>query len=133
MGSSGSYLKSGGFTHQEWEQVGSIKGVKVLKKNGTKEGIKGGLPLYSNTPGTAYILLDADGKFSQFRQYSEDRKMKFDIDYGRHNSSYEYLHIHYYDKNGHKKKTEVIALPNNVIINKNLYEKYKGFLKGINL
>ena len=63
MGSSGSYLKSGGFTYQGWEQGGVIKGVKILKKIDTKKGAMGNLPFYSNTPGTAYILLKTNGKF----------------------------------------------------------------------
>lgn len=132
MGSSGSYLKSGGFAHQEWEQVGSIEGVKVLKKNGVKEGTKGDLPFYSNTPGTAYVLFDAKGSFSQFRQYKEDRKPAFDIDYGIHNGKLS-LHIHEFKSNGRSMEPRIIAYPNGDIINKDLYEKYKGFLKGIKL
>ena len=132
MGSSGSYLKSGGFTSQEWEQVGTIKGVKIVKKIGIKKGIKGNLPFFSNTPGTAYVLLDSGGKFSQFRQYGEDRKVKFDIDYGRHNSAMPYLHVHMY---AGKTRPKPIPITNTKgdIINKSLYEKYKGFLKGIKL
>ena len=132
MGSSGSYLKSGSFTGQEWEQVGIINGVKIIKKIGIKKDIKGNLPFFSNTPGTAYVLLDPDGKFSQFRQYREDRKVKFDIDYGRHNSAKPYLHMHTY---ANKTRLEPIPITNTKgdIINKSLYEKYKRFLKGIRL
>lgn len=63
MGSSGSYLKSGGFASQEWEQVGAINGVKILRKIGLKKDATGNLPLYSNTSGTAYILLKPNGRF----------------------------------------------------------------------
>ncbi|MBR3138328.1 hypothetical protein IKG41_03260 [Candidatus Saccharibacteria bacterium] len=132
MGSSGSYLKSGGFSSQEWEQVGTINGVKVLKKIGTKKGTKGNLPFYSNTPGTAYILLNSDGTFSQFRQYGEDRMPEFDIDYGRHDSDKPYLHMHTYNGKARSKPTP-ITNEDGDIINKDLYEKYKGFLKGIKL
>lgn len=132
MGSSGSYLKGGGFSSQEWEQVGTINGVKVLKKAGAKEGTKGNLPFYSNTPGTAYILLNSDGTFSQFRQYGEDRMPEFDIDYGRHDSDKPYLHKHTY-KGKVRSKPIPITNEDGDIINKDLYEKYKGFLKGIKL
>lgn len=132
MGSSGSYLKSGGFASQEWEQVGAINGVKILRKIGLKKDATGNLPLYSNTPGTAYILLKPNGRFHQFRQYGEDRKAKFDIDYGRHNSAKPYLHMHTYSG---KDRPEPMPITNTKgdIINKSLYEKYKGFLKGIKL
>lgn len=133
MGSSGSYLKSGGFTSQEWEKVGEINGVKIIKKIGLKNEVKGDLPFYSNTPGTAYILLDEKGVFSQFRQYNEDRSAKFDIDFGKHNTDYKYLHIHFFNGKARSTKPETIALPGNVIINKDLYDKYKGFLKGVKL
>ena len=132
MGSSGSYLKSGGFSSREWEQVGTINGIKVLKKIGTKKRSKGNLPFYSNTPGTAYILLNSDGKFSQFRQYGEDRMPEFDIDYGRHDSDKPYLHKHTY-KGKVRSKPTPITKEDGDIIKKDLYEKYKGFLKGINL
>lgn len=132
MGSSGSYLKSGGFTSQEWEQIGSINGVKVLREKGIKKGTKGDLPFYSNTPGTAYILSNIGGSFSQFRQYRENRMPAFDIDYGIHKGRLS-LHIHKYGSNGRSKEPKIIAYPNGAIINKNLYEKYKGFLKGIKL
>ena len=120
MGSSGSYLKSGGFTSQEWEQVGEIKSVKILRKIGLKKDATGNLPLYSNTPGTAYILIKPNGRFHQFRHY------------GRHNSAKPYLHMHTYSG---KDRPEPMPITNTKgdIINKSLYEKYKGFLKGIKL
>lgn len=133
MGSSGSFLKSGGFKGQEWEQVGAIDGVKVLRKTGLNGDDKGNLPFYSNTPGTAYILLNNNGVFRQFRQYGEDRGALFDIDFGKHKTDYEYLHIHRFSGKKRSNEPETIALPGNAIINKKLYEKYKGFLKGVKL
>ncbi len=132
MGSSGSYLKSGGFTSQKWEQVGAIKGIKIIKKIGIKKSVMGNLPLYSNTPGTAYILLKPNGQFGQFRQYGEDRKAKIDIDYGIHKNKLS-LHMHTYNRNGREHNPIIIAYPKSSIINKNLYKKYKRFLKGIKL
>lgn len=41
-----------------------------------------GLPGLSNTPGTAYIAVNQEGKFHQLRQYNDDQTPKFDIDYG---------------------------------------------------
>ena len=132
MGGRGAYLESGGFSIQGWKQVGTIEGVKVLKKIGTKKGSKGNLPFYSDKPGIAYILLDEDGKFSQFRQYGEDRRPEFDIDYGYHNGKIS-LHLHEFGSDGRSKNPKIIAYPNGDIIDKKLYEKYKTFLKGIDL
>ena len=133
MGSSGSFLKSGGFKSRGWEQVGTINGVKVLRKIGLNGDDKGNLPLYSNTPGTAYVLLDENGVFSQFRQYGEDRRAMFDIDFGKHKTDYKYLHFHCFKGKTRSNEPETIALPGSVIINKKMYERYKGFLKGVKL
>lgn len=130
MGSSGSFLKQGGFTEKAWEKVGEVDGVKAIRKIGIKKGITGNLPFYSSTPGTAYILLKPNGHFSQFRQYGEDRKALFDIDYGRHESKEPFLHLHRYEGKDRPAPIPITDTKGN-IINKKLYEKYKGFLKGI--
>lgn len=132
MGSRGSFLRTGGFTSMEWKTVGKIMGVKILRKKSAKKNVKGNLPFYSNTPGTAYILLDIDEKFSQYRQYNEDRTPAFDIDYGRHDSKKPYLHMHVYE-GGRRLAPIPITNEEGDIINENLYEKYKGLLKGIKL
>lgn len=52
----------------------------MLQRNDPNSRI--GLPDLSNTPGTAYVAVNQNGKFHQFRQYNDDRIPKLDIDYG---------------------------------------------------
>lgn len=132
MGSTGAYLKTGGFKEYGWEEAGSMYGVKVLKKK-TKGKEKQSLPPFSNAPGTAYILLNPDGSFKQFCQYGEDRSLEFVIDYGRHGGKYPNLHIHRYKNSQRQGEPEIIASKEKGILNQALYNKYKKFLKGVDL
>ena len=132
MGSTGAYLKTGGFKEYGWEEAGSMYGIKVLKKK-TKGKEKQSLPPFSNTPGTAYVLLNPDGSFKQFCQYGEDRSLEFVRDYGRDGGKYPNLHIHRC-KNGQRQgEPEIIASKEKGILNQALYNKYKKFLKGVDL
>lgn len=128
MGSTGAFLKTGGFTEKNWTEVGKTHGVKILKKIHASKANQS-LPPFSNTPGTAYILLDQNGKFKQYRQYKEDRSLDFDIDYGPHNNNTS-LHIHY--GRGRNAKTAIIAKSGS-IIDRRLYNRFKVFLKGVKL
>ena len=129
MGSSGAFLDSGGFSEYKWEEEGTFHGIKILvKKNANK---KPSLPFYSNTPGTGYLLLNGKGVFKQFRQFGENRKPIYDLEYNEHKHKLS-LHLHYY-ANGRQKEPIIIALPNGKIINKKLYNKFKPLLKGIKL
>ena len=118
MGSTRAFLESGGFKSKGWEENGRMYGIKILKKK-TKGKERQSLPPFPNTPGTAYILLNPDGSFKQFRQYGEDRKPLFDIDYGNHN--------------GKDHEPDIIASKEDGIVDKKLYNKYKKFLKGVDL
>lgn len=129
MGSTGAFLETGGFNTQEWEEAGKMYGIKILKKK-TKGKERQSLPLFSSTPGTAYILLNPDGSFKQFRQYGEDRKPLLDIDYGIHKGKLS-LHIHHKRENG--SEPDIIASKEDGIVNERLYNKYKKFLKGVDL
>lgn len=129
MGSTGAFLESGGFKSQGWEENGRMYSIKILKKK-TKGKERQSLPPFSNTPGTAYILLNPDGSFKQFRQYGEDRKPLFDIDYGKHDGKVS-LHIHY--KRGKDHEPDIVASKEDGIVDKKLYNKYKKFLKGVDL
>jgi len=120
MGSAGSFLESGGFKPPlKWETVNVIDGIKVIKK---KDNSNAGLPLYSNTPGTTYMLFGSDGNFRQIRKYGEDRKPIYDIDYHKVGKKM-LLHIHYYTNNIRDKEKYHKKLSNDI------YEKYENIIK----
>lgn len=125
MGGRGGFLESGGFsTPAQWHSVGLLYGVKVLEGKDSRS--RSGLPGFSNTPGTAYVAVNKEGKFHQLRQYGEDRRPVFDIDYGvdaplagRGNRA---IHIHEYDGNG-------VRQPGRWLTDTEL-RKYRKFFKG---
>jgi hypothetical protein len=131
MGSTGAYLKEGGFKEYCWKETGNMYGVKILEKK-TKGKEKQSLPPFSNTPGTAYVLLDSGGKFKQFCQYGENRRLEFIIDYGPHGGA-ESLHVHWYKNGNRQGDPEIIASKEGGVVNRALYNKYKKFLKGVGL
>ena len=88
--------------------------------------------MYSKTPGTAYLLLNPEGSFGQYREYGEDRRAKLDVDYGVHGGTIS-LHIHKINKYGERGEPTIIAYPGGDIIDTNLYNKYKAILKGVKL
>jgi len=92
MGGRGARMLPNGFTSQEYKAVGSIAGVKVLRKIEGNQNI----PDRSNTPGTAYIRLSDDNKFRQYREYGQDRKPVFELGYGNHKGITS-LHVHYWE------------------------------------
>ena len=122
MGSIGSMLESGGFSvPSQWETVDYINGIKVVRPKDSKKSLS--LPSCSNTPGTKYILLDKNGTFKQLKKYGKNRIQKYDIDFGKHNNMLS-LHIHYYDKDGHKLEG---AYP----VPKKLLKKYRKVFKNV--
>lgn len=70
MGSSRYWYRQSESTDEErdakyrWEKVGEIEGVKVLFP---KDGAKGKLPAFSNTPDTMYFKKNDKGKVDQLR------------------------------------------------------------------
>ena len=132
MGSTGAYLETGGFKWKGWEDTGEkLCDLRVLKKITTNSNETQALPFFSNTPGTAYVLLDEDGRFKQMIQYGENRKPALELNYGPDNNV-ESFHIHRWI-NGVRQKAEIIASKKEGIVNMALYNKYKSFLKGIDL
>lgn len=125
MGGRGSFLASGGFgTPAQWHSEGLMYGVKVLKRNDPKSRIS--LPERSNTPGAAYVAVNQEGKFHQYRQFKNNRFPAFDIDYGVDKpltGKDRALHIHEYDK-------EANRLPGRWLTKKE-YDRYKKFFKGV--
>ena len=108
MGGRGDYLQKGGFTTQNYHVVGTINGVKIIERINRNPKEKNNLPIMSNTPSTAYVLLDENGSFLQYRKYGSDRRALFDIDYGRHHSTDDWLHIHFY-KGGREANTRSLT------------------------
>ena len=125
MGSRGAFLESGGFSSPaQWHTVDYVDGIKVLDRKDPKASRS--LPERSNTPGTSYLLYRKDDTFDQLRVFGEDRKPKYDIDYGMHRHE-KTLHVHYY-KDGVRLSGDsvVILKPGDA-----LYEKYKRIFKGV--
>lgn len=108
MGSRGAFLESGGFSAPaRWTTVGYIEGIKVLEPKDSKASRK--LPMYSKTPGTAYLLYRKDGTFDQLRVFGSDRKPRFDIDYGVHQGKVS-LHVHTYIEGKRAEGKDIIFL-----------------------
>jgi hypothetical protein len=133
MGSTGAFLEKGGFNTQGWKQIGTSHGIKIIQKIKKNPKDKPSLPPLSNTPGTAYILYNEIGHFHNFRQFGENRKPIFDLEYGRHDGKLT-LHLHEY-QNGirNSENPKIIVNEKGVVLNKEVYNKYKIFLKGLNI
>lgn len=126
MGGRGGFLATGGFsTPAQWHSTGLLYGVKVLERNNQRG--KTGLPGFSNTPGTAYLSFNKEGKFHQYRQYGKNRKPLFDIDYGVDGPltgrGVRAIHIHDYDGNGVRQPGRWMT--------ESEYQKYKKFFERI--
>ena len=126
MGSSGAFLKKGGFKEYNWIETGKKYGIKVLKRKGAKLN---SLPHFSNTPGTAYLKYHEDGVFSQYIEYDEKRQKSFVIDLGPH-KGIKTLHAHFYS-DGKPDGFSVIVDSNGTVVNSKLYNKYKKLFKGV--
>ena len=119
MGGRGSY-SGGGNAPYTFETVDKINGVKVLEKKNKKDSKN--LPEESHSS-KAYILLDDNGIFRKYREYDEKHIIKFEIEYGTHNSN-KFLHYHPY-VNGERQAAQNIS--------KEMKEKYKKYFKGLKL
>ena len=123
MGSRGHSLPDGGFTIKEWKSTGLLYGTKVLERVDTSS--RTGLPGMSNTPGTAYVAVNKEGNFHQFRQYGPDRNPLFDIDYGMDTpllGRERGIHIHEY--------VDGVRQPGRLLTEEEM-AKYKKFFVGI--
>ena len=85
MGGRGSFLESGGFSHQEYRRARDpIAGIKVLRHIGDPHK---GLPEFCNTPNTMYLREDGMGNITQLRLY-KDRKPFLDVDWGHNHGDF---------------------------------------------
>ena len=99
MGGRGTYA-SGIKAKQTYKQVAIIGGVKVLVPIDDEASLK--LPEESHSS-KAYILLDSNGKFKQYREYNKDHKVILDIDYHiepKFDKRKKILHVHEYPEPG---------------------------------
>ena len=118
MGGRGSYA-SGNRTY-EYETVGTIEGVKVVRRiSGSNK-----VPEESYTS-KAYMTLYKDGNFQRLRIFDDSHKPKFDIEYHTEQSKYKnspVLHIHTY--------VDGIRKPGRLLTTEE-YNIYKKFFVGI--
>lgn len=99
MGGRGAY--SEGKQHSYiYRTVGKIDNIKILRPIDETKSLK--LPEESHTPGNAYVLLDKDGVFHQYREYDDNHKVSFEIGY-HHESGFgegDVLHVHIFNIHG---------------------------------
>lgn len=125
MGGRGTYA-SGNQVPFTYKTVDKIEDAKVL------EGVSKqfhALPEESHSS-NKYIKLNQDGSFKQLRVYDENHYAILDIAYHyegnlKNDSNGKALHYHTYDKNFNRSKAKPLT--------KELYEKYKKYLKGVRL
>ena len=129
MGGRGTFA-AGNNVDYRYNTVDKIAGVKVLEGLGTIHT----LPMESHSS-EMYIRLNPDGTFRVLRVYSKDHLVRLEIAYHKEGNidplQKPVLHYHTYEygsqfKNGmHRSK----AMP----ITKELYDKFKKYLKGVEL
>ena len=122
MGGRGTFA-SGNNVAYNYETVGKIAGVKVLKGIGGKHS----LPEEAHSS-QAYIKLKSDGTFHEMRIYDKDHYLTHEIAYhGEHNISgnreEKVLHIHEYDRNFHRTTARLLTDEE--------YKRYKKYFKGV--
>lgn len=105
-----------------YKTIGTIEGVKVLEGIGNIHK----LPEESHTS-NAYIRLNKNGDFYQYREYDKNHYLKFEIGYHKEpnisKSGKPVLHVHEYSPNMGNRTTRAIS--------EKEYEKYKKYLKGV--
>lgn len=114
MGGEKEFQPEGGFSEQNYSQVGTTEnGIKIIAQN---DG-RGKTPTFSNTPRTTYAKLNSKGQLNQISIYgngNDGRGKVKDIDIGhihknrnskgkvtRRIKSNE-IHVHEYDSKGNK-------------------------------
>ncbi|MDD5807120.1 MAG: hypothetical protein PUD02_07310 [Eggerthellales bacterium] len=124
MGGRGTYA-AGRNVPYTYHTVGEIHGVKVLQKD---EGASK-LPEEAHSS-SAYILLDNNGVFHQYREYDDGHRLTFEIGYHPEpnidKSRKPVLHAH--DYNG-SIENRGLAKP----LTKDELTRYKKYFKGVNL
>lgn len=110
MGSTKTYDSNGGFSTQDYKQIGTTSnGIKIIGRMST--GLSS-IPMFSNTPDTMYAKTDKKtGEVKQIVVYGNgiDHRSKLkdiDIDHEHGNKinkkyfSRKDIHVHEYDQNG---------------------------------
>lgn len=125
MGGRGTFA-SGKQVPFTYKTVGYIEDAKIL------EGISSryhSLPEESHSS-NKYIKLDHDGSFKELRIYGKDHYLQLEIGYHKEKNiqggkNQKVLHYHTYDKSFNRSEAKPIT--------KEMYEKYKKYLKGVNI
>ena len=123
MGGRGTFA-SGNNVSFRWETVDVFNGIKVLDLIDKKLSKK--LPEESHSS-NAYLLLDKNGKFYQYREYNDKHNLVFEIGYHYEKKVSKHgpvLHVHEYSNDFKSRTTRSITL--------NEYNKYKDLFKGVN-
>ena len=127
MGGRGTFA-SGNNVAYTYKTVGKINDVKVLQPQNSNNALK--LPEESHSS-TAYLLLDKNGVFRQYREYNDRHEVVLEIGY--HNEPVlgqdKILHAHIHATPGiinHRSAQKIRLFPGDP-----LYEKYKHLFKGV--
>ena len=122
MGGRGTFA-SGNNVAYNYETVGKIEGVKILKGLNGKHS----LPEEAHSS-TAYIKLKPNGTFHEMRIYDKDHYLKYEIAYHPEpnltgNSNENVLHVHEYTR-------QFKRTPARLVTNEE-YMLFKKYLKGV--
>ncbi len=127
MGGRGTFA-SGNNVAYTYKTVGKINDVKVLQPQNSNNALK--LPEESHSS-MAYLLLDKNGVFRQYREYNDRHEVVLEIGY--HNEPVlgqdKILHAHIHATPGiinHRSAQKIRLFPGDP-----LYEKYKHLFKGV--
>lgn len=128
MGGRGTFA-SGNPVPYSYETVGKIGGIKILRPIDKTKSLK--LPEESHTANNAYLLLDGDGVFHQYREYNENHEVIFEIGYHHEKGmgDGDVLHVHIHQKPGvewHYSAKKFAIHPGD-----DIYEKYKFLFVGV--
>ena len=124
MGGRGTYA-AGNDVAYSYRTVGKINGVKIL------EPLSGARKLPEEAHSShAYVLLDRNGIFHQYREYDANHYLRFEIGYHvepKINPSMQpVLHVHEYQPDGFRSRTTRAITPSEI-------KKYQLFFKGVPL
>lgn len=129
MGGRGTYAlgKNVAYTYKT---VGKIGNIKILQPIDAKKSLK--LPEESHSSG-AYVLLNKDGVFHQYRQYNTEHKVVIEIGY--HNERAlgkgNVLHFHIHQRPGVENHSA--SDTEKRLLTKTEYKKYKYLFKGVKI
>lgn len=130
MGGRGSYSvgRNDSYTYVTYAKV---NGIKILRPMDSKAPFK--LPEESHTAGNAYVLLDKNGIFHQYREYDKNHKVVLEIGYHREAGLGKgaVLHIHVHKKPGVENHNDTSTEKRK--LTRDEYKKYKGLFIGVKI